>query len=270
MAGDMSLSHTATSMHPSAPRSAVTAAICLLLAHSSLGAAQARHRRDGRLIARPSPVASIPAPGFTTFSTGRERGAILFVPRAARDGAVPLVVLLHGAGGSANGIRQRLFGTADTMSFALLIPDSRGPTWDAIRGAYGPDVAFIDSALALVFSRVPIDPTRVIVAGFSDGASYALGLGRTNGDLFTKILAFSPGFVPPGSPVGKPEMFITHGDDDPILPYEVTSRRIAPAMQRAGYAVVLKQFAGGHGIPPEIGQEGFAWATVPRAGKPSR
>jgi predicted esterase len=247
----------------------VAAAVWLLLAGSSLGSAQGRHR-DGRLTARPGPVASIAAPGFTTLSTGRERDAILFVPRAAREGAVPLVVLLHGAGGSADGIRQRLFGTADTMSFALLIPDSRGPTWDAIRGIYGPDVVFIDHALRLVFSRVRIDPSRVIVSGFSDGASYALALGRMNGDLFTRILAFSPGFVPPGSAVGKPEVYITHGDDDPILPYEVTSQRIVPVMQRAGHVVTMKQFAGGHRIPPEVAQEGFRWATAPRAVKPSQ
>jgi phospholipase/carboxylesterase len=256
-------------MDPLAPRSAVAAA-CLLLAFSSLGTAQARHQRDGRLTARPRPAASASVPGFTALSMARERDAILFVPHAARESAVPLVVLLHGAGGSADGIRKRLFGIADTMSFALLIPDSRGPTWDAIRGIYGPDVAFIDSALKLAFSRVTIDPSRIIVSGFSDGASYALALGRINGDLFTKILAFSPGFVPPGRPTGKPEVYITHGDDDPILPYEVTSRRIVPVMQRAGYVVTLKQFAGGHGIPPEIAQEGFRWALALGAVKPAR
>lgn len=249
-------------MHPLGPHSTVTAAVGLLLAGSSLGSAQASHRRDGRLTARPGPVASISAPGFTMFSTGRGRDAILFVPRSAREGPVPLVVLLHGAGGSANGIRRRLFGIADTMSFAMLIPDSRGPTWDVIRGVYGTDVAFIDSALKLVFSLVRIDPNRVIVSGFSDGASYALALGRINGDLFTRILAFSPGFLPPGSPVGKPEVYIAHGDDDPILPVEVTSQRIAPAMQRAGYRVTMKTFPGGHRIPPEIAQEGFRWATA--------
>jgi len=33
--------------------------------------------------------------------------------------------------------------------------------------------------------------------GFSDGASYALSVGITNGDLFTHVIAFSPGFVAP-------------------------------------------------------------------------
>lgn len=32
-------------------------------------------------------------------------------------------------------------------------------------------------------------------AGFSDGASYALSLGLPNGNLFSHIVAFSPGFM---------------------------------------------------------------------------
>ncbi len=40
--------------------------------------------------------------------------------------------------------------------------------------------------------------------GFSDGASYALSLGVPNGDLFTHIVAFSPGFMrlPDQEPAG--------------------------------------------------------------------
>jgi predicted esterase len=33
------------------------------------------------------------------------------------------------------------------------------------------------------------------VSGFSDGASYALSIGPANGDLFTHVMAFSPGFA---------------------------------------------------------------------------
>ena len=98
------------------------------------------------------------------------------------------------------------------------------------------------------------------VGGFSDGASYALALCRINGDLFSRVVAFSPGFVPPGRATGKPEIFITHGSDDRILPYESTSGRIAPALKRAGYLVTLRTFAGGHTVPAELAREAFRWA----------
>ena len=69
---------------------------------------------------------------------------------------------------------------------SVLAPDSRGTTWDAIREGFGDDVTFIDRALEHVFARVSIDPARVTVGGFSDGASYALSLGLANGDVFPR------------------------------------------------------------------------------------
>lgn len=244
------------------PTSLIVPLASLLATGCSLGQAQDRAASQGRITARPRPVALAPAPGFSALSIGSgERDGTLFIPRAAASGPVPLVVLLHGAGGSAQGIRRRIFGTSDSIDFALLVPDSRGPTWDAIRRDYGPDVAFIDSALKVVFSRVAIDPRRVIISGFSDGASYALGLARVNGDLFTHVVAFSPGFVTAGSPTGKPEVFITHGDDDPILPFEATSGRIVPALRRSGYNVTLRQFVGGHTIPPDLVKDALRWAV---------
>jgi predicted esterase len=212
----------------------------------------------------------VPAPGISTLSIAQGRDGFLYVPDSLPSGPVPLVVLFHGAGGAARGIMSRLSPLADSVGVALLVPDSRGPTWDAIRGAYGPDIAYLDSALRVVFARVPVDPTRIIASGFSDGASYALALGRINGDLFTRVVAFSPGFVPPGAPNGRPEVYITHGNADPILPFEATSQRIVPMLKRAGYDVTLKQFVGGHTVPPDLAREAFRWAITPREGKVAR
>jgi len=236
----------------------------------SLGQSQDLGRRNGRLSARPQTVAGTPAPGLTSLSIGKGRDGFLYVPATLHSGPVPLVVLLHGAGGAAQGIMSRLSSVADSVGFVVLVPDSRGPTWDGIRGEYGPDIAFIDSALKVVFARVAVDPKRVIASGFSDGASYALALGRINGDLFTRVVAFSPGFVPPGAPTGKPEIFITHGNADPILPFEATSQRIVPSMTRAGYAVTLRQFAGGHTVPQDLAREAFRWAISLREPKAAR
>ena len=59
----------------------------------------------------------------------------------------------------------------------------------------------MDQAVHHVFERYSIDPGRIGLAGFSDGASYALSLGVANGDLFTHIMAFSPGFMRPPAQV---------------------------------------------------------------------
>ena len=116
----------------------------------------------------------------------------------------------------------------------MLAPDSRGTTWDAIREGFGDDVAFLNRALEHVFSRLAVDPARVAIGGFSDGASYAISLGLANGDLFPRIAAFSPGFIVGAAPHGHPRVFVSHGTSDQILPINRCSRvhRAAAAGER--------------------------------------
>ena len=64
---------------------------------------------------------------------------------ARRDGGVPLLVFLHGA--TQNGAQHaapRSAGAADALGIAVLAPDSRQRTWDAISGRFGEDVAFLN------------------------------------------------------------------------------------------------------------------------------
>ncbi|MFP5247954.1 MAG: alpha/beta hydrolase, partial [Thermoanaerobaculia bacterium] len=104
-----------------------------------------------------------------------------------------------------------------------------------------------------------VDPAHLCVSGFSDGASYALTLGLANGDLFTHCIAFSPGFLQAVEQVGKPRFFISHGNDDQILPVHLCSRRIVPRLERAGYDVRYREFAGGHTVPGEVASDAMQW-----------
>jgi len=170
-----------------------------------------------------------------------------------------LVVVLHGAGGDAGHGLSLLRPLADEHALVLLAPASRAPTWDAVRSTYGPDVDVIDRALERVFAAVPVDPERVAVAGFSDGASYALGLGLANGELFSRVVAFSPGFVPAGPRVGRPAVFVAHGEDDAVLPVRATSRRIVPSLRGDGYDVAYEEFDGPHTVPPQVARRAVDW-----------
>jgi phospholipase/carboxylesterase len=196
----------------------------------------------------------------------RARGNhLVYVPGSYRLGHLaPLVVLLHGAGANSRDIMPYLRGLADATVLILLAPTSREYTWEVIVGGYGPDVESIDRALEDTFSRYAVDPERIAVGGFSDGASYALSLGITNGDLFGYILAFSPGFMAPAGQVGSPRIFISHGTHDEVLPIDHCSRRIVPQLQRAGYEVRYQEFEGGHTVPPEIRCEAVDWFTAER------
>jgi phospholipase/carboxylesterase len=167
--------------------------------------------------------------------------------------------MLHGAGQDAEiGIRPFL-DLADTAGAILVAPDSRGRTWDFLYGPYGADVAFIDRALAHAFERCAVDPARISIEGFSDGASYALSLGLTNGDLFSRIVAFSPCILAPAANIGRPRIFISHGTDDRILPIENCGRRLAARLRASGYEVDFREFAGPHTVPPPIAQAALEW-----------
>lgn len=215
---------------------------------------------DGRLLSRPRRPTAPVQPGLRPLGLTAGRDGSLYVPASYRaDRPAPFVLALHGAGGGAQGPLNLWRPLADEHGFVVLSPDSRGPTWDAVRGGFGADVSYIDRALADVFSRCAIDPARMTISGFSDGASYALSLGLTNGDLFRRVVAFSPGFIVPAEWRGTPTFFISHGRSDPILPIEATSRRIVFQLQRGGYSVRYREFDGGHEVPPDIRAAAVAW-----------
>ena len=216
--------------------------------------------REGILLSRPKQVGEAGPTGRQTLKPDNGRGGLLYVPRGYGIGRpAPLALMLHGAGGDAPSGLGLLQHLADQAGLIILAPESRGQTWDVIADRYGPDVAFIDRALGQTFSRYAVDPRRVAVGGFSDGASYALSLGITNGDLFTHVIAFSPGFMAPTRRQGSPRLFISHGTRDRVLPVDRCSRRIVPQVERAGYDVRYREFDGPHTIPPEVAREAVDW-----------
>lgn len=221
---------------------------------------------EGRLSARPVAPrldASIPTPtGLQRLNLGEGREGFLYAPTGySTDQSTPLVLSLHGAGGNAHHGLALLQGLADEMGFLLLAPSAHQQTWDVIRGGYGPDVLLIDRALEQTFNRYNVDPTHVAIGGFSDGASYALSLGITNGDLFSHVIAFSPGFMAPTAQEGTPRFFISHGTEDQVLPIDRCSRRIVPQLGKAGYNVHYQEFEGGHKVPENISDGAVTWFT---------
>ena len=218
-----------------------------------------------QLSARPEGTGSAAVPGQRPLGLVAERDALLYVPAeppgsaTAPGGLLPLLVILHGADGDAPAGLSLLTGLADDYGIVLMSPASRAGTWDAVRGGYAADVDHIDAALRETFAAVPIDRGRIGVAGFSDGASYALGLGLANGDLFARIIAFSPGFIPSGPRQGNPAVFVSHGTHDDVLPLGSTSRKIVPALERDGYDVTYREFDGGHTAPAPVAREALDW-----------
>jgi len=217
----------------------------------------------GRLAARVAEPTTSTAPGIYPLGLESGRDGLLYVPASYNpDTPAPFALVLHGAGGDSSELVTPMRPLVDDTGLVLMAPDARAGTWDAINGSFSYDAAFIDRALTSVFSRVRVDPARIRIIGFSDGATYSLSLGIINGDLFSRIVAFSPGFVVSRTATGKPKVFITHGTSDTVLPIDQTSRIIVPALRNAGYDVEYHEFAGGHAVPSDLLPQAVAWASA--------
>lgn len=225
------------------------------------GRLKARPRASGNSILKPFPLGSSTVGRQTYLGLDRDRDAILQLPKSATSAPLPLLLFLHGATQSAEDMFEYLGSAADETGVAILAPNARDTTWDAITGSFGPDVDFINRALERVFDSVVIDRARVAVGGFSDGATYAISLGLINGDLFKRVAAFSAGFVIDGAVQGKPGFFISHGTQDRILPIDKCGRRVAADLKARGYEVTFREFDGRHEIPGDVMREGLRWVA---------
>jgi len=172
---------------------------------------------------------------------------------------MPLGLLMHGAFGSGSSWFGSYDDRAETHGFIMLAPDSREETWDLMGDGFGPDIEFIDQALEQTFDRCAIDPARIAIAGFSDGASYALSLALPNGDFFGQAIAYSPGFFKETVQRGAPKCFVSHGRSDPVLSSNNTGNRLVPRLQELGCAVEYVSFMGGHEVPDAISTRAMSW-----------
>jgi predicted esterase len=207
------------------------------------------------------PTAAGAPTGVQPLDPGAPRPGLLVVPATYRaDRPAPLLVALHGAGGEAAGIVRLLAPLVAALPDCILaVPESQAATWDVIASRLGPDAGALDAALSRVFDRYAVDPRRVAVCGFSDGASYALTLGLSSGALFGAIVAFSPGFEAAPARRGRPRVFVSHGTRDRVLAIDRTSRRVVPALERGGYEVLYREFDGAHAVPEDVQALAAGW-----------
>jgi poly(3-hydroxybutyrate) depolymerase len=215
---------------------------------------------DGRLHIRLQAPASTEA----VFATGTHQlvlpngwQAQLHIPIDYDDTlAAPLLTVFHGVSGIDGGLFALACKWADQHGALVLAQRSIGVSWDSVRRSFGVDVEVSNYLINWVIRRHAIDTQRIGITGFSDGASHALSLGLTNGDLFSGILAFSPGFMRPANLTGKPRIVIAHGLTDKILSVDC-GRRCAQQLTNGRYDVHYHEFDGGHTVPLAFASTAF-------------
>jgi len=204
-------------------------------------------------------------------------GAYAYLPKGRTGTPVPVLVALHGAGGQAADVLESFRDAADANGIVLVIPQSSKGTWDMIEDLksrlglemnvtprYGKDLKALDTALADLFTKIAVDPARVGIMGFSDGATYALSVGTANPQLFHRVIAFSPGPAFLGKSAPDQFVFISHGEDDRVLPYATTRGHVAKLRVR-NVPVEFEKFSGGHEVPKAIKEKAMAFFRDPVA-----
>jgi polyhydroxybutyrate depolymerase len=154
-------------------------------------------------------IVAVPSPNLGDYEReitvdGRVRTYLLHVPASLSKGKpVPVVIVLHGGGGSAEGIDKitNFTAKADKEKFIVIYPNGTGRfrnrllTWNSgnccgyAHENSVDDVSFIRSLIQQVEKEFNIDSQRIFVTGFSNGGmmSYRLAC-----ELSDKIAAIAP------------------------------------------------------------------------------
>jgi len=161
---------------------------------------------------------------------GLDRTYVVHVP-PSYDGsqAVPLVLVLHGSGGSAE-IANRISGMSaksDSAGFLAVYPEGTGTsaTFNAglCCGYAGrtmmDDVTFVRDVVADVSADYLVDPQRIYATGMSNGAMMVHRLGCEMSDVLAAIGPVAGALEVDCAPAGPVSAIVFHGNADPIVPY---------------------------------------------------
>jgi polyhydroxybutyrate depolymerase len=160
-----------------------------------------------------------------------------------------MLIVLHGAGGSAEGLRAtaNFEPLTDQHGFLVVYPAgskgtignlpagwNAGECCDSAERAGIDDLAFLSGMVAWMRTQVPVDPKRIYVVGFSDGGRMAY---RAACQLSATVAAVG---VVSGSladsrctPAQRVAVLHIHGTDDAQIPYFEPSRTPPPVVPPA-------------------------------------
>ena len=205
----------------------------------------------------------------------------LISPRSRAD-AYPTLVLLHGRGDSAAGILPLAyeFERDDLLVISVQAPLELGGVmaggyeWYRLREPRRLDEATLRASLdALaefldtVKAAYPIDPERIVLLGFSQGAVMSLGAQALRPDSVAGVIALS-GYFPievepdAGKLVGRPA-FVAHGVYDDIIPVDA-GRRTRDLLERHGVDLTYREYPMAHQVSAEEMDDVRTWLEAAR------
>lgn len=163
-----------------------------------------------------------------------QRQYYLYAPPGL-EGNAPLVIALHGRGGTGPGMAM-LTGfdaVAEQHGFIVAYPSGIEQQWNYVEGIEGytnetSDIAFLRALVADIAARHAVDARRVYVAGFSNGGFMAQRLACAANDVFAAYASVgAAGFGGQPSVCGEPgplPLLFIHGSADAVVPFQGMSQ----------------------------------------------
>ncbi len=164
----------------------------------------------------------------------QERSFLLYQPEALEEDA-PLVVVMHGYTGTAEGIEaySGMNELADQHGFAVAYPqgtiDQEGFPFFNVGYAFHPDVtvddvAFIRLMVSTLQENLGLSSEHVFSTGMSNGGEMSYLLACQAADVFSAVASVSgvmfESFAEECTPQGEVSVFEIHGTDDEINWYD--------------------------------------------------
>jgi polyhydroxybutyrate depolymerase len=183
---------------------------------------------------------------LTLQSGGLTRYALVNVPPGVRSNRpLPLVLVLHGAGGTGRRMdRDTGFSAvADRYGFVAVYPSAPWKMWNITASPRkADDVAFIRQLLDTLESQICVDPNRVYATGVSNGGGMVALLGCAMSDRLAAIAPVAGNYapLPPCTPDRPVSMLEIHGTADGSVPYGVVPGWVGTWLRLDGCPLAMR------------------------------
>ncbi len=175
-------------------------------------------------------------------------------PKASLRRPAPAVVMLHGWSGDE--CAMWLFKQTVPADTAIITPrapyslETGGFIWFESEATWRKSMVLMQAFLTALPDAYPLDPHRLILMGFSQGAAMVNSLvlnGTTSVAGAVSLAGFVPDFDFTSADISGLPAFIAHGNRDKVIPVE-KGRRTRDVYTQAGANVTYGEYSAGHKI----------------------